>query len=288
MLKRKITNDLLDWWSGDKKKALLVKGLRQVGKTYIIDSFCKEHYENYIYINFKTNQDIKRVFSGSLDVNDLVISLSANIPDSHFVAHKTIIFLDEIQECARARAAIKPFVIDGRYDVIASGSLLGLRNYNPKIKQNVPVGYEHIIKMGGLDFEEFLWAKGIDDSVISLLKDCYKKERPVPAGVHEAMLKYYREYIVVGGMPSIVNVFISTCDMNQVYKEQRDLIEEYKDDFGTHLDDEENKKEDKTFLGRIEAVFDSLPSQLSKDNKKFAYSLVAPHAKGREYCSAIE
>lgn len=166
------------------------------------------------------------------------MDLSAKMPNIKLVPYKTLIIFDEIQECANARASLKAFVEDGRYDVIATGSLLGVRGYNKKKGKGIPVGSEHIIYMNPLDFEEFLWAKGINEEVINYLKECFNKKIPISKATHEAMLRYFQEYICVGGLPESVNTLISTGDMNQVYLEQKNILGEYRNDFGKHLNSE--------------------------------------------------
>ncbi len=287
MYRRKIEDELNQWKNSTNKKALVLKGLRQIGKTYSTLKFAKENYENVVYINFKENESAKKVFEDDLIVDRMIIDLSALIPGVNFVPGKTIIIFDEIQECANARASLKPFVVDGRFDVIATGSLLGIKGYNLKKSKGIPTGYEKIIYMEPMDFEEFLWAKGINEKVIDSLRDSYKNFVPISETIHRAMLRYFNEYICVGGMPRVVDTFISTNDMNAVYDEQHDLIEEYKDDFGKHLDENENEVVNKSLLGRINKVFDSIPSQLAKENKKFTYSAISKHARSGEYEAAI-
>ncbi len=287
MYRRKIEDELNQWKNSTNKKALVLKGLRQIGKTYSTLKFAKENYENVVYINFKENESAKKVFEDDLIVDRMIIDLSALIPGVNFVPGKTIIIFDEIQECANARASLKPFVVDGRFDVIATGSLLGIKGYNLKKGKGIPTGYEKIIYMEPMDFEEFLWAKGINEKVIDSLRDSYKNFVPISETIHKAMLRYFNEYICVGGMPRVVDAFISTNDMNAVYDEQHDLIEEYKDDFGKHLDENENEVVNKSLLGRINKVFDSIPSQLAKENKKFTYSAISKHARSSEYEAAI-
>ncbi len=287
MYRRKIEDELNQWKNSTNKKALVLKGLRQIGKTYSTLKFAKENYENVVYINFKENESAKKVFEDDLIVDRMIIDLSALIPGVNFVPGKTIIIFDEIQECANARASLKPFVVDGRFDVIATGSLLGIKGYNLKKGKGIPTGYEKIIYMEPMDFEEFLWAKGINEKVIDSLRDSYKNFVPISETIHRAMLRYFNEYICVGGMPRVVDTFISTNDMNAVYDEQHDLIEEYKDDFGKHLDENENEVVNKSLLGRINKVFDSIPSQLAKENKKFTYSAISKHARSGEYEAAI-
>ncbi len=287
MYRRKIEDELKQWKNSTNKKALVLKGLRQIGKTYSTLKFAKENYENVVYINFKENESAKKVFEDDLIVDRMIIDLSALIPGINFVPGKTIIVFDEIQECANARASLKPFVVDGRFDVIATGSLLGIKGYNLKKSKGIPTGYEKIIYMEPMDFEEFLWAKGINEKAIDSLRDSYKNFVPISETIHRAMLRYFNEYICVGGMPRVVDAFISTNDMNAVYDEQHDLIEEYKDDFGKHLDENENEVVNKSLLGRINKVFDSIPSQLAKENKKFTYSAISKHARSSEYEAAI-
>ena len=290
MLKRKIMETLISWKNNNlnKKKALVIKGLRQIGKTFIVREFAKEFYENEIYINFKSMDRIKAIFDIDLDVNRILLDLSAMMPEIKIIPYKTLIIFDEIQECANARASLKYFVEDGRFDVIATGSLLGIRGYNKKKGKGVPTGSEHIIYMYPLDFEEFLWSKGINNDVINYLKNCFNNKTPISKSIHEAMLRYFKEYICVGGLPEAVNIFLATNDMNQVYLEQKDIIEEYKDDFGKHLDESENEEVDLRLLSKIDEVFDSIPSQLSKENKKFQYSKIKNKGRNSEYREAIQ
>lgn len=289
MFKRKILKEFENWKvSGGKKKALVVKGMRQIGKTSSVLEFARVNYENVVYINFKENDNAKQIFDGDLNVNRMTIDLSALFPNAHFVENKTVIIFDEIQECANARASIKPFMEDGRYDVICTGSLLGIKGYNRKKGKGVPTGFERIIYMKPMDFEEFLWAKGIGENVLAYLKDCFEKKEPVSEATHNAMLRYFKEYLCVGGLPYIVSRFVETNDMNVVWQEQQDILEEYKDDFGKHLDENENEEIDRTLLGRINRVFDSIPAQLAKENNKFVYSQLEKKGRSENYQTAIQ
>ena len=289
MFKRKIMAEFEAWKnSSGRKKALVVKGLRQIGKTYSVREFAKANYENIVYVNFKENESAKKIFDDDLNVNRIIIDLSALIPIIHFVEGKTVIIFDEIQECANARSSIKPFCEDGRFDIIATGSLLGIKGYNKKKSKGVPTGFERIVYMKPMDFEEFLWAKGIGEDVIQYLRDCYKNKTPVSDATHQAMLRYFKEYICVGGLPYIVDQFISTNDMNVVWQEQHDIIEEYKDDFGKHLDENENEEIDLALLARINRVFESIPAQLAKENKKFVFSALEKKARTENYLPAIQ
>lgn len=275
MFKRKAMDALVAWKNDTgKKKALVIKGMRQIGKTYLVEAFAREQYENVVYLNFKDNVSARKIFDGDFEVDRITVDISALMPTVHFVPEKTILIFDEIQECANARASIKAFMLDGRYDVICTGPLLGIKGYNQKKGRGVPTGFEHTIYMKPMDFEEFLWAKGIDEKVMDELRRCYVERVPVSPALHGAMLRYFREYICVGGLPYIVDRFLSTNDMNVVYQEQRDILEEYKDDFGKHLDENENETVDLALLARINRVFDSIPAQLAKENKKFTYTML--------------
>lgn len=289
MFERKIMKELIRWKNDTgKKKALVIKGLRQIGKTTTVRQFAEENYQNIVYIDFKRNRSIKKVFNDDLTVDRITMDLTANMPDAKFVPGKTLMIFDEVQECSGARASLKSFMEDGRYDVICTGSLLGIKGYNRKKSAGVPVGAERILYMKPMDFEEFLWAKGIDKKLIAYLKECYVKKQPVREAVHEAMLRHFREYICVGGLPYVVERFLTTNDMNVVYQEQRDILDEYKDDFGKHLDENEREETDIALLGRINRVFDSIPAQLAKENKKFVYSLLEKKGRSENYLAAIQ
>lgn len=289
MYKRKIISDIKKWEDSliIKKRALVIKGLRQIGKTTIVKEYCKSKYENIVYINFMENTSIKKVFDGDLVVNDMIRDLSAALPNSKFIPNKTVIIFDELQECANARSAIKPFMIDGRFDIIATGSLIGLRGYNKKKSKGIPTGFEYNINMYPMDFEEYLWAKGIKEDVIEEIKKCFLSEKTISESLNNSFLKYFKEYLCIGGMPDAITTFLLTNDLNQVYDVQRNILEQYKDDFGKHLDDKENEIKNNRELVKILEVYNSIPNQLSKENKKFQYSCINKGAKAREYRDAI-
>lgn len=235
-LRRKIESKLAAWKAETGHKPIVVKGCRQCGKTYSVLRFAQANYEHTVYMNFVENPDYASAFQGSKLVDDIVMNLSVLIPGSTFVPHKTCIVLDEIQDCPAARTSLKFFALDGRYDVVATGSLLGVKGYGEKhfkdqlSKASVPVGYEEILEMFPLDFEEFLWANGIQDNVINLLHDCLREVRPVPEAIHLRLRSLLFQYAIVGGMPAIVSLFISTHDMGRVLRGQRNIISEYEED----------------------------------------------------------
>lgn len=276
MLKRKIYDDLIAWKSKENKMCLLVEGARQVGKTYIIDEFAKNNYENYIYINFIENENYITIFDGDLDVDTLIKQISLRVPSVEIVPNKTIIFLDEIQKCPRARTALKFFSIDKRFDVIASGSLLGI---NYKEVPSFPVGYVEHLEMSSLDFEEFCWANGVSENSIQDIHQYFISKKTVPLAMHEKMLELFREYIVVGGMPNVVNDFVTNHNFASVLQMQRAIIKDYKDDISLYAETNEKTK--------IKEVFLSIPKHLASDYKKFKYSAVEKGGSSRKYAGCL-
>ena len=286
MLKRKIETDLLKWKKSENRKPLVIKGIRQCGKTYIVQKFAKENYENVVYMNFILEPDKKSAFAGNVDVDTIILNLSALIPGSRFISGKTCIIMDEIQECREARTSLKSFHIDGRFDIIATGSLLGVKGYGKsknKIiegQDSVPVGYETVINMYPLDFEEFLWANGVNELVIDTIKSCFENETTVPYGVHNAMLELLYRYVIVGGLPEVVNKFLETKNIELVYNIQRNLIDEYEEDMIKYADDSDKS--------RIRECFESIPKQLAKKNKKFQYSVVRKGGRTSQFIGSIQ
>lgn len=289
MFERKIYSEFKKWKESNKikKRALIIKGLRQIGKTTIVLKYAKENYDNIIYMNFMDNVSLKKIFEDDLDINNLIIRISSSFSNKKLIPNKTVIIFDELQECARARTSIKSFMIDGRFDVIGTGSLLGLRGYNKKQQEGIPTGFEYIINMYPMDFEEFLLARGINSEIIEYLKKCYLNKEKIDDTVNTNISKYFKEYLCVGGMPDAVNTFLTTFDMNQVHDVLKNILEQFKDDFGKHLDTNENAKVNKTYLRKILEVYNSIPNQLAKENKKFQYKLISSKANSRDYREAI-
>lgn len=276
MLKRKITDELIKWKNKKGHMCLLVKGARQVGKTFSIVHFAKEHYKYFVHINFDETPRYKSIFENDLDVDTLTKQISLRVPNAKLIPKETVIFLDEIQNCPEARTALKFFAIDGRFDVIASGSMLGV-NYN-KVP-SFPVGYVDYIDMYSLDFEEYLWANGISDQSIQDIRDYYENKEPVPQAMHEKMLELFREHIVVGGMPRVVDRFMSSKNFADVLDLQRGIIRDYTDDIAKYADGTEKVKARECFL--------SIPKHLSKDYKKFRYSLVEKNGTARKFGGSL-
>ena len=280
MLRRKIEQRMREWKNTTGHKPLIIKGCRQCGKTFSVLDFAHKNYEHVVYLNFLQNANYNSIFAGSLEVNDLLVMMSALLgPQAVFKPGKTVIVLDEIQECPEARTALKFFRLDARFDVIGTGSLLGVRGYGKEPK-SIPVGYETIIDMYPLDFEEFLWANGITDQVIALLRSCLNEEKVVPEAIHNRMRGLLLQYVVTGGMPDVVQQFVDTRQTGSVLQMQRDIIRSYEDDMIKYAD-----KKDKA---KIVECFQSIPKQLSKENKKFQYSVVKKGATAAKYEGSLQ
>lgn len=280
MLKRKIEQALINWKNTPNHSPLIIKGCRQCGKTFSVRDFAKKNYKYEVYLNFFKNPSYISIFDGSLEIDNLIMMMSALLgPSAVFKQGETVIILDEIQDCPEARTALKFFREDGRFDVIGTGSLLGVKGYGKQPK-SIPVGSETVIEMHPLDFEEFLWANGITPQIIDKLKEYFNEEKPVPEALHEKMRQLILQYTVVGGMPEVVDTFVKTKQMNSVLALQRDIVRSYEDDMVKYADDK-----DKSL---IKECFQSIPKQLSKENKKFQYSIVKKGGTASKFQGSIQ
>lgn len=282
MLRRKITDYLNLWKQDTEHKPLVIKGCRQCGKTYSVLNFAYHNYKNVIYINFIEKPKLTEAFQDSLDVDNILMNLTAMGVASKLETGNTCLILDEIQECPEARTALKFFKIDGRIDVIATGSLLGVKGYgvHGNAPISIPVGYETIVTMYPLDFEEFLWANGINESIINRLKEHLETFTPVTTALHSKMRQLLLQYTIVGGMPEAVNSFISTHDISRVQDVQQSIIVGYEEDMIKYADSFDRSK--------IRECFESIPKQLSKENKKFKYSVVRIGGKSSHYIGSLQ
>ena len=271
MLRRKAYQKLLDWKKDRNHKALCVFGARQIGKTTLIRKFGKENYRNFVEINFVSDTDAAGIFAGDLDVNTIITNLTAYTRQP-MEPGETLIFFDEVQECPNVRTAIKFLVEDGRFDYIESGSLLGTKY---KTVKSLPVGFEEIYRMYPMDFEEFLWANGVQEATIQYLKNCMDTKAPVLPAVHETMTKLFYSYIVVGGMPDVVQTYVDTHDIGKVIGVQTSLLELYRQDIARYAEGSEKVK--------IQAIFDAIPSQLNDKNRRFMVNSLAPTARLARY-----
>lgn len=278
MLRRKIYDKLLAWKnSTGKKDAVLLRGVRQCGKTYIVREFGKREYKNFIEINFIERPDMQAVFSGNLDVDSMVQQVKLSMPGCQFISGETLLFLDEIQDAPNARTSLKFWTQDGRFDCIASGSLLGI-DYKKEV--SIPVGYEQQLIMRTLDFEEFLWALGVEVNLKEMLAPYVDGAKRVPEAMHNSLNKYLQEYMVVGGLPEVVDTYIATKDFYQVHLLQEKILRDYQDDIAKYALNQDKIKAKQCFL--------SIPRQLSKENHKFQYSVVEKKAAARKFTSSLD
>lgn len=273
MLYREVWQEFINW-KNRPHHPLVIQGLRQIGKTYIAKKFGSEFYENVIYLDLRANEVVHKAFDGNFDVDQMILSISAVEKDARFVPGKTLLILDEIQDCANARSSLKYWDIDGRFDVICTGSFLGVKGFRTPYKRGIPVGYEETISMYPLTFKEFLINTGIDKKVLEYVENCLNQKTKIEQTVHESMRSLYLQYLIVGGMPEVVNTFFKTHDLNAIREIQQQILNSIKDDFGRYKDEKGNDKINEVLKLRAEACLNSLPAQLSKEYKKFQYSLV--------------
>ena len=278
MLQRNIYDSLKEWKERKSgKKCLVVRGARQVGKTYIVERFGENEYDSFIEINFLRNPGMKDIFSGDLDANSLIRNFSLYKPDAVFTEGKTLLFIDEIQECPEAVTSLKFWAEDGRFDVIASGSMLGIDYKRPS---SYPVGYVDYLDMTALDFHEFLKAMGVGTDVLSYVKECFEDKKAIQEPIHKKMMEYLRMYMVLGGMPEVVNKYLETGSMLEADNVQRRILTDYRYDIAHYASAEEKIKAESCYL--------SIPVQLGKANHKFQYSVVEKGSSGRKYKSSVE
>ena len=282
-LRRQFYDFLLKWRENKRRECLLVKGARQIGKTYIIEQFGREQYESSVTINFLDRPEYMEVFKRNLDAETIKTGITVIDPSVRFPAGKTLIFLDEIQECPAARTALKFLAMDETIDVIASGSLLGLKykkGRKHKPPKSIAVGYERQVEMHSLSFREYLWAKGYDDDFISSVKGYFERRELVPNLVNDKLHELLREYIVVGGMPSVVSTFIDGRHFGEVQQEQEKLLAAYVDDI--------HKYAESTEIPKIVECYHAIPRILAKENRKFKYSEVEKGSTARKYLGSVE
>ena len=289
MLKRKVYAELLSWKrkraEEHLRKCLLLKGARQVGKSFIINEFGANEYESFISIDFFKQPQLKQIFEGELSSEEIYKRITANIPNVKLIPGSTLIFLDEIQRCGNARTALKFLAEDTRFDVIASGSLLGLsygQDADDEVDEpaSLPVGYENQITMYSLDFEEFLWAYGYEPETISELQNYMGTDKQIPDSIHNKFENLFREFIVAGGMPEVVNDFSKNKDFNRVMEIQQNIIALYQDDISKHAKGKEKQL--------VRMCYDAIPRQLAKELKKFQYSTVEKGQTSRKYAGSVQ
>lgn len=276
-LKRKVNEFLTQWKNSENRMPLIVKGARQIGKTESIKHFAKENYENIVEINFVLQSGYKDIFDDGYEVDNILKNISLKNPNFEFVPNKTLIFFDEVQACTKCATALKSFKIDGRFDVICSGSLMGI-NYK-EIESN-SVGYKEDYEMHSMDFEEFLWAKGYKESQIDEMYQCMKVIKPLSNIMMNVMEENFREYLILGGMPNVVASFVENKNYSGTLKIQKQLLLDYEEDITKYAEGLDKTK--------ILNVYRKIPVFLGKDNKKFQISKVSKGARSRDYIGVVE
>lgn len=275
-MRRKIYTELLKWKEEEAgRTALLIDGARRVGKSYIVENFAKQEYKSYIIIDFnRVNQEVTELFENYLNDLDLFFMYLSNYYNVKLYERDTLIIFDEVQLFPRARAAIKYLVADGRYDYIETGSLMSIKK---NVKDIVIPSEERHLRMYPLDFEEFLWALD-NESLMDFIKVFFEKKKPLGAALHRKAMDYFRQYMIVGGMPQAVERYVETKDFERVDRVKRDILELYRADIVKHAQGYEMK---------VEQIFDDIPAHLQKHDKKFKLSSLKKEARFRDYEDAI-
>ncbi len=277
LLKRKIDKYLIEWKNTPNRMPLIIKGARQIGKTESIRKFAKENYKNVIEINFALQNQFKTIFDNGFEIDTIIKNISLINPNLEFIPGKTLIFFDELQDCINCATSLKAFREDGRYDIICSGSLMGI-NYE-KIESN-SVGNKDDYEMYSMDFEEFLWAKGYKEEQINDLYEHMKNCKPFSDIELSIMFENFKEYMVIGGMPAIVYSFIKNKNYSGTLKMQKQILLDYEEDI--------TKYAKRVEQGKILNVYRKIPVFLGNENKKFQISKIEDGARSREYIGTVE
>lgn len=275
MLYRKALLHIKKWKQSGARKALMLTGARQIGKTTLVREFAKTAYSHFAELNFLLDEKARTIFDGPLDADTIIANLTAYLR-MPLEPGNTLILLDEIQECPRARAAIKFLVEDGRFDYIETGSLLGVRT---KDVPSYPVGFEENYRMYPLDFEEFCLANGVQQETISLLQEHFEQRKAVNESIHATMNRLFFAYMVIGGMPEVVQRYVDSQDIAQVVQLQRDILELYRLDISKYAQTHQREK--------IRAIFDAIPSQLEDKNRRFILANLSKTARQERYQSSF-
>ena len=276
-LKRKIDKFLDEWLISDKKKPLIIKGARQIGKTKTIEEFAKRNNLSLVEINFVLNPEFRDIFDNGYKVDKILENISFKDPSLEFIPGKTLIFFDEIQKCINAATSLKSFKLDGRFDVICSGSLMGL---SYKEIESVSTGHKIDYTMYSMDFEEFLWALGYKEEQIESLYECMKNLSPLSETQFNVLLDRFHQYMVLGGMPEVVKLFVDQKNYSGTLALQKQIILDYEEDITKYVEGLDKTK--------ILNVFRKIPVFLGQDNKKFRISKVAHGARNREYTGVTD
>lgn len=277
LLKRKIDKYLTDWKNKPDRKPLIIKGARQIGKTRSVEWFASQNYASVIEINFIEQKKYREIFNDGFEVNAILKNISLLNPELEFIPGNTIFFFDELQACPNCATSLKFFKLDGRFDVICSGSLMGI-SYN-EIESN-SVGYKEDYEMHSMDFEEFLWAKGYNDDFTADLFSNMLDVRPLSELQMDTLMSLFRDYVIIGGMPEVVSTYVRNKNFSGTLDIQRQLLKDYEEDITKYVEGLDKAK--------VKAVYNHISTFLAKENKRFQITKIARNARNRDYMGCVE
>ena len=277
MLKRKIDKYLTDWKNRPDKKPLIIKGARQIGKTCSVEWFASQNYASVIEINFIEQKKYREIFNDGFEVDAILKNISLLNPELKFIPGNTIFFFDELQACPNCATSLKFFKLDGRFDVICSGSLMGI-SYN-EIESN-SVGYKEDYEMHSMDFEEFLWAMGYNDEFTADLLSHMLDVRPLSELQMDTLMSLFRDYVIIGGMPEVVSTYVRNKNFSGTLDIQRQLLKDYEEDITKYVEGLDKAK--------VKAVYNHISTFLAKENKRFQITKIARNARNRDYMGCVE
>lgn len=277
LLKRKIDKYLTDWKNRPDRKPLIIKGARQIGKTCSVEWFASQNYASVIEINFIEQKKYREIFNDGFEVDAILKNISLLNPELKFIPGDTIFFFDELQACPNCATSLKFFKLDGRFDVICSGSLMGI-SYN-EIESN-SVGYKEDYEMHSMDFEEFLWAKGYNDEFTADLLSHMLDVRPLSELQMDTLMSLFRDYVIIGGMPEVVSTYVRNKNFSGTLDIQRQLLKDYEEDITKYVEGLDKAK--------VKAVYNHISTFLAKENKRFQITKIARNARNRDYMGCVE
>lgn len=277
LLKRKIDKYLTDWKNRPDRKPLIIKGARQIGKTRSVEWFAGQNYASVIEINFIEQKKYREIFNDGFEVDAILKNISLLNPELKFIPGDTIFFFDELQACPNCATSLKFFKLDGRFDVICSGSLMGI-SYN-EIESN-SVGYKEDYEMHSMDFEEFLWAMGYNDEFTADLLSHMLDVRPLSELQMDTLMSLFRDYVIIGGMPEVVSTYVRNKNFSGTLDIQRQLLKDYEEDITKYVEGLDKAK--------VKAVYNHISTFLAKENKRFQITKIARNARNRGYMGCVE
>ena len=277
LLKRKVDNYLLEWKNNPDRKPLIIKGARQVGKTRSVEWFASHNYQCVIQINFVEQKRYRDIFEDGFEVDAILKNISLLNPELKFIPGDTLFFFDELQACPNCATSLKFFKLDGRFDVICSGSLMGI-NYR-EIESN-SVGYKEDYEMHSMDFEEFLWAKGYSEEFIDGLYQNMLEVKPINNLQMDVLFGLFRDYVTIGGMPEVVDLYIKNNNFSGTLAIQRQLLKDYEEDITKYVEGLDKAK--------VKAVYNHISTFLAKENKRFQITKIGKNARNRDYVECVE